>query len=255
MTFLDVTLADVRRCQDMEQLFELWRKAHLDGHGIKGKGKWMSKDSFIPDGMIYEGANHCKVLFVGKETDVYGAGKAVNNGNGTYTANPDYFALRDKAKKSFYDADNFTRRLAILKSVIDGIPLAEVDTVDFHDAAYIDINKRGGFTQPNTMAFDDYLRHYTAFVVQQIKLLKPEYIVCLGCYDKMLRYVLPFFLPQRLTARKCRLTVLNSSLAVQAHHPSYRSGGYWDLEKYRAHFERIFLEEKIDKRSKGLARN
>lgn len=147
----------------IEELFNEWKKAHLEDvdefiiNKTFSKGmKSEFKGSFCFDGYIGERKN-VNLLFICRESNV--DGKAEIN---------DTFWIRQIVNE---------RKTKYFKC-ING--LAEEFNEDIFDCAYININKRGGISRCCMNRLKNYAALYENYILKEIELLKPKKIIILG---------------------------------------------------------------------------
>ena len=166
------------RCDSHNALLEIWRAAHLLETGDKTipknpskdpkkKGEPICKDSFSWDGYVdkcqYESSKN-KILFILKENYVHG----------------EYMYIREnfwfRMCVEDREINNYTTSIEEIQTKICGF-------VNLHEIAYINLNKRGGFSESNNhLKF--YIDKYKKFITKQIELLIPDVIVL--CMDTKL---------------------------------------------------------------------
>lgn len=179
----------IERCSNLEELFVLWRAAHLceqrsegypDTYPISRDGKKVSdedmekfKGSFCPDGvtrMESPAGQPCtqnvQVLFILKESNLSGYGAIVPETGGHFWFNE---CINDSTRKAY--ANRFQAVFEIL---------GRNHTEPF---GYMNLNKRGGFENCRDKQLKQYVQKYRAFILREIELLSPEIIVCCGCFN------------------------------------------------------------------------
>lgn len=169
------------RSAELDELFEEWRERHeaenYDGENI-------SKSNFIPDGIIDEASymqSPKKILFIAKEAACLKKGNTIEE-NFEIAQNDGFWCRRAafgdaKAKKG-----RFPPGLALLANAIlnENFETPEKDISALRYVAFMNINKRGGFTECKTDLLRDYAKNYKDLIDREIKIISPDIIVCCG---------------------------------------------------------------------------
>lgn len=168
------------RSAELDELFEEWRERHeaenYDGENI-------SKSNFIPDGIIDEASymqSPKKILFIAKEAACLKKENTIEK-NFENAQNDGFWCRRAafgdaKAKKG-----RFSLGLALLANAIlnENFETPEKDISALRYVAFMNINKRGGFTECET-DLDAYVEKYEDLIDREIKIISPDIIVCCG---------------------------------------------------------------------------
>ena len=169
------------RSAELDELFEEWRERHeaenYDGENI-------SKSNFIPDGIIDEASymqSPKKILFIAKEAACLKKGNTIEK-NFENAQNDGFWCRRvafgdAKAKKG-----RFSPGLALLANAIlnENFETPEKDISALRYVAFMNINKRGGFTSCQTRRLAAYVKKYKDLIDREIKIISPDIIVCCG---------------------------------------------------------------------------
>lgn len=167
------------RSAELDELFEEWRERHeaenYDGENI-------SKSNFIPDGIIDEASymqSPKKILFIAKEAACLKKGNTIEK-NFENAQNDGFWCRRvafgdAKAKKG-----RFSPGLALLANAIlnENFETPEKDISALRYVAFMNINKRGGFT--SCPGLDAYVKKYKDLIDREIRIISPDIIVCCG---------------------------------------------------------------------------
>ena len=178
----------VAKCDRLEDLFALWKAAHLceqlpedhypDTYPLGAAGKQVSdlqafKRSFCPDGVTSIGASveqpcthKVQALFILKEANLTSEDTIKPETGDCFWFND---CQTDQTRMDY--AQKF--KLALNK-------LGQSDTASF---GYMNLNKRGGFGKCNDRQLRNYVKKYQCFIKKEIELLAPNIMICFGCFD------------------------------------------------------------------------
>lgn len=169
------------RSAELEKLFDEWRKRHISEDYSNDK---ISKNNFIPDGIIDEASymqSPTKILFVAKEAACLDNKTKTAEENFETAQNDGFWCRRvafgdAKAKKG-----RFSPGLALLANAIlnENFETPEKDISALRYVAFMNINKRGGFTSCQTK-LDAYVKKYKDLIDREIRIISPDIIVCCG---------------------------------------------------------------------------
>lgn len=154
----------------MDELFERWIKAHGD-----------KETSFIKDGIpfpeIYKEQSP-KVLFILKEP------------NDKEGKNPDQikFYREFALGLSNDDCRGLITKIGLLHKAIWNQEGNERDSIK--KIAFMNLKKSGGYAVCNNKELACYIDDYKTCIIEQINEINPDYIVCLGSFDFLVKYVL-----------------------------------------------------------------
>jgi len=204
------SIVDIQAISSVEALFSKWREAQrkepdevFRSYSPSGA---VPKESFLPDGIIdlaeYAGAK-TKILFIAKEAHWF----QPQNGNDALKPADGLFWVQNVVKErlsSGRGGTNFSRRLALLA----GRALSEPDPYRaLQKAAFLNLNKRGGFRGCVWRTLEGYVGQYHHFIRREMELIAPDCIVCCGSGVKWL-----------LDQYGC---VPTGTRVVAVYHPSY----------------------------------
>ena len=166
------------RSAELDELFEEWRERHeaenYDGENI-------SKSNFIPDGIIDEALymqSPKKILFIAKEAACFKKENTIEK-NFEIAQNDGFWCRR----VAFGEAKGrFSSGLALLANAIlnENFETPQKNLSVLRYAAFMNINKRGGFTECKTKLLSDYAQNYKDLIDREIKIISPDIIVCCG---------------------------------------------------------------------------
>ncbi len=208
---------EIEKIKEIEDLFELWQKAHMcedeiscnetlpKGEQIIDKiktGKYITipRDSFIKDGYISrDGKNNFNgILFILKEANVlnYGAGR-----ENAFKCKPyrgeqfgfyrDY--IENKIENKIVDIkSNQKEKMGRIAYYIENKKNNKKDIEiikennNYKDSlnrtAFMNLNKRGGANKTDDGCLYSYIKKYKKFIEKQIDLINPKIIICIGTY-------------------------------------------------------------------------
>ena len=167
------------RSAELEKLFDEWRKRHISEDYSNNE---ISKNNFIPDGMIDEASymqSPTKILFIAKEAACLKKTKTAEKN--FETAQKDGFWCR-RVVLGEEGGTRFSSGLALLANAIlnENFETPEKDISALRYVAFMNINKRGGFTECKTKLLRDYAQNYKDLIDREIKIISPDIIVCCG---------------------------------------------------------------------------
>lgn len=169
------------RSAELEKLFDEWRKRHISEDYSNDK---ISKNNFIPDGIIDEASymqSPKKILFIAKEAACLDKTEKTAEEN-FETAQKDGFWCRRVVLGEEERGTHFSSGLALLANAIlnENFETPEKDISALRYVAFMNINKRGGFTECKTKLLRDYAQNYKDLIDREIKIISPDIIVCCG---------------------------------------------------------------------------
>ena len=167
------------RSAELEKLFDEWRKRHIS---VDYSNNEISKNNFIPDGIIDEASymqSPTKILFIAKEAACLKKTKTAEKN--FETAQKDGFWCR-RVVRGEEGGTRFSSGLALLANAIlnENFETPEKDISALRYVAFMNINKRGGFTECKTKLLRDYAQNYKDLIDREIKIISPDIIVCCG---------------------------------------------------------------------------
>lgn len=167
------------RSAELEKLFDEWRKRHISEDYSNNE---ISKNNFIPDGIIDEASymqSPTKILFIAKEAACLKKTKTAEKN--FETAQKDGFWCR-RVVLGEEGGTRFSSGLALLANAIlnENFETPEKDISALRYVAFMNINKRGGFTECKTKLLRDYAQNYKDLIDREIKIISPYIIVCCG---------------------------------------------------------------------------
>lgn len=167
------------RSAELEKLFDEWRKRHISEDYSNNE---ISKNNFIPDGIIDEASymqSPTKILFIAKEAACLKEENTIEKN--FETAQNDDFWCRRVVLGEEKRGTGFSSGLALLANAIlnENFETPEKDISALRYVAFMNINKRGGFTECKTK-LSDYAENYKDLIDREIKIISPDIIVCCG---------------------------------------------------------------------------
>lgn len=168
------------RSAELEKLFDEWRKRHISEDYSNDK---ISKNNFIPDGIIDEASymqSPKKILFIAKEAACLDKTKKTAEKNFETAQNDGFWCRRVVLGEE--GGTRFSSGLALLANAIlnENFETPEKDISALRYVAFMNINKRGGFTECKTKLLRDYAQNYKDLIDREIKIISPDIIVCCG---------------------------------------------------------------------------
>lgn len=167
------------RSAELEKLFDEWRKRHISEDYSNNE---ISKNNFIPDGIIDEASyiqSPKKILFVAKEAACLKKENTIEE-NFEIAQNDGFWCRRVVLGEE--GGTRFSSGLALLANAIlnENFETPEKDISALRYVAFMNINKRGGFTscQPGRLAA--YAKKYKDLIDREIRIISPDIIVCCG---------------------------------------------------------------------------
>ena len=167
------------RSAELEKLFDEWRKRHISEDYSNDK---ISKNNFIPDGIIDEASymqSPKKILFIAKEAACLKEENTIEK-NFEAAQNDGFWCRR--VVLGGEGGTRFSSGLALLANAIlnENFETPEKDISALRYVAFMNINKRGGFTECETELLRDYAQNYKDLIDREIKIISPDIIVCCG---------------------------------------------------------------------------
>lgn len=166
------------RSAELEKLFEEWQERH-ESENCSSEN--ISKSNFIPDGIIDEASymqSPKKILFIAKEAACLKEENTIEKN--FETAQNDGFWCR-RVVLGEEGGTRFSSGLALLANAIlnENFETPEKDISALRYVAFMNIDKRGGFTECET-DLDAYVEKYEDLIDREIKIISPDIIVCCG---------------------------------------------------------------------------
>ena len=169
-------------------LFDNWKKEHKsdkkfsDNCTLKGE---KAKENFVLDGRFDDNKKDVGILFICKESNV--------EADTTYGEKEFWLKKVVEAKSSnppqYYNAKTVidkrsqTKYYNCLCHIINNLNNELKTNYNIKDCAYMNINKRGGTSVANNEKIINYFNCYSENILEEIKLLKCDYIVVF-CYEQ-----------------------------------------------------------------------
>lgn len=197
---------ELKKCEKLDDLFELWKKEQAIEENYEETTyteiippqpqiPGIEKESFNRDGYINKDKydNSTKILFILKESNIY---------------NPKYRDISEKSDPSKRDQiswyqeyingkeDNCSNqrekmgRMAFYlqnqKHTNAKIPTESEYKNALESCAFMNMNKRGG-KESVTKKYFAYINKYLKYIIKQIELIDPDYIIILGSNDETVK--------------------------------------------------------------------
>lgn len=167
------------RSAELEKLFEEWQERH-ESENCSSEN--ISKSNFIPDGIIDEASymqSPKKILFIAKEAACLKKGNTIEK-NFEIAQNDGFWCRRVVLGEE--GGTRFSSWLALLANAIlnENFETPEKDISALRYVAFMNINKRGGFTSCQTRRLAAYVKKYKDLIDREIRIISPDIIVCCG---------------------------------------------------------------------------
>ena len=171
----------------MNAFLELWKNKHEqedEKSYLCYCAPGVPKHTFLPDGIIQEAQYKCarkKVLFIAKEANWFS--KAGTDEHIKRQANDSYFWLRSVAEESGdHRGSMFSKRISLLANAILNNDYVNINTDQniLKKIAFINLNKRGGFSDCIPKTLEGYVAAYASEIRTQIAMIAPDIIICCG---------------------------------------------------------------------------
>ena len=167
------------RSAELEKLFEEWQERH-ESENCSSEN--ISKSNFIPDGIIDEASymqSPKKILFIAKEAACLKKGNTIEK-NFEIAQNDGFWCRRVVLGEE--GGTRFSSGLALLANAIlnENFETPEKDISALRYVAFMNINKRGGFTSCQTRRLAAYVKKYKDLIDREIRIFSPDIIVCCG---------------------------------------------------------------------------
>lgn len=167
------------RSAELEKLFDEWRERH-ESENCSSEN--ISKSNFIPDGIIDEASymqSPKKILFIAKEAACLKEENTIEK-NFEAAQNDGFWCRR--VVLGGEGGTRFSSGLALLANAIlnENFETPEKDISTLRYVAFMNINKRGGFTSCQTRRLAAYVKKYKDLIDREIRIISPDIIVCCG---------------------------------------------------------------------------
>lgn len=167
------------RSAELEKLFDEWRERH-ESENCSSEN--ISKSNFIPDGIIDEASymqSPKKILFIAKEAACLKEENTIEK-NFEAAQNDGFWCRR--VVLGGEGGTRFSSGLALLANAIlnENFETPEKDISALRYVAFMNINKRGGFTSCQTRRLAAYVKKYKDLIDREIRIISPDIIVCCG---------------------------------------------------------------------------
>lgn len=168
--------------RNLEELFTIWKNAHVSEIDTSYISGTVPKTAFLPDGIIDEAQFNTrtdKVLFVGKEAFWFRPDDSFEKS--AENANIVMFWHREVAFGRTKET-MFSKRLSMLTNAYFS---ADFKTINKNHSAlqavaFLNLNKRGGFSHCVWDTLETYVARYKDFISKEIQLIAPTTIICCG---------------------------------------------------------------------------
>ncbi|MCR5809610.1 MAG: hypothetical protein K6G56_08670 [Clostridiales bacterium] len=204
----------VKTCGNLDDLFELWITAHREeGNSYDGyKTEKVCKRSFTVDGFLSDKDRFNGILLIAKESNL-----SQTYENGYICGDGKTFWLRQaiSSAEPVIVNGSGTRFINGLAVICNGVtyrddPNFSIERDCLKNSAYMNLNKRGGFSSSKIKSINAYVCYYKQFIAKEIELINPSIIVCCGSgVEEMVRKALEG-------------TSLANMTIISADHPSCR---------------------------------
>lgn len=218
-----------RKTDELGTLFHAWRQEQCAESSDNTRYTKISKNSFTEDGPIVPELYYAapkKILFIGKESNIERSGKYEK---GKITAD-EIFYTRNVVLHPEIKPRGFVKNLAKLYNALKtgNFEIPDSNTDSLKDAAFLNLNKRGGLSACSYRILRAYTQKYKDWIVEEITLLAPDLIVCCGsdCYNIVVSEI----------AERAKIGGIP---VLAAYHPSARVSDREKLERLKAELEKF----------------
>lgn len=171
--------------QDLEKLFNKWINDQVAESSEEYSkycdiNKSVSKNTFQYDGFVdYEtfikNKKGKRLLFIAKEANVGRTGENIEE-----YINKDFWlrsVYQDKVRPN-----QFSKRISIMANAFlnDNFEELEKDSSILKNIAFMNLNKRGGFSTCNWETIEGYVKKYADNIRREIDIISPDMIICCG---------------------------------------------------------------------------
>lgn len=173
-------VSDIRT---MDELFSAWEREHCAESDTSYLSKNIPAHIFLPDGIINpEEFEHAtpKILFIAKEANWYQTDNDPSKEISTMFWHKE--VAYGRVPKTTFSYRLSMLANAIMYSETNGYSTINKSHEVLQSVAFMNLNKRGGYSYCIWETLKSYVCHYQDFVRKQIELIKPGLIVCCG-YD------------------------------------------------------------------------
>ena len=219
----------------LDALFRRWRLAHIDDADAENTTvPGIRRDAFLPDGLLDNQADHAKVLFLLKESHV-------EEGED----NIFWFKALLDGESWAKDPHQYLPKLEALNAYLGNGTI--------RNAAYMNLNKRGGTSSTNACILDRYAYAFRDYIAEEINLIDPRIVVCMGCFGIAVRRVLQGLSPRQHAAEPARTIshvyhdTAGNRLFVDMVHPAAPAFIHSSPDKYLAEFRTRFSLDELTK--------
>lgn len=155
---------------ELTKLFIKWKEEHKNDilyefDTPRFNGKLIPKENFINDGFcVSKSIKENTILYISKESHEYNDSSNINE-----VKQHEYTWLKD----CFTEGKNliFPRRIKMMQEIL---------RKDMNDISFMNINKRGGFSDTDMVILNTYAMQFSDNIIKEIEIINPEMIVCCG---------------------------------------------------------------------------
>jgi len=186
---MDNIISKLNECKSLDELFSLWKSVHRNEQDYeKCTVTGMEKDSFIADGYICEEnylKSKCKILFILKESNLV---NYKNEDDPSQRQQIWFYRNYVLGHTSVLNRPKQQEKIGRMASYIlngNKTPTLSEIQESLGQCCFMNLNKRGGNNFTDNVKFSNYVEKYRSFILKQISVLDPDYIVFLGnCYGR-----------------------------------------------------------------------
>lgn len=150
------------KIEELENLFEKWKNEHSkDSYNSPTIPiKRIDKNSFCRDGFVFDAKDNT-VLYILAESNLQGENKS-----------NDFFWV-----KGTYKIEENYHRIPKAIEEIQSCICNKISGITLEDISYMNINKRGGFSECDKKALSKYYEEYRKLILEEIKIINPKIII------------------------------------------------------------------------------
>ncbi len=192
-----LALMDKLKVASLSELFDLWKKDNKDIGAPCFNGMCPDKvkfnNTFTIDGFLSD-CNKSRVLFIGKEPRlIYEKENCIIKPNKVFWFRS--IVEKEKAERGKQGNKYYNYADLIVKSLCG-------DNATVKECAYMNLNKRGGFSVCDEQYFEKYIVAYKEYIKAEIEIINPEHIVLLGLSFKNILPIVKQLVPQNFDFSK-----------------------------------------------------
>ena len=247
---------ELQKCENLDDLFELWKKEHANEEHYEKTTYIKSippqpqipgieKESFNRDGYINKDKydNSTKILFILKEANIYStkyrdtSEEAIPSEREQISWYQEYINKEDAKDNRSNQREKMGRMAFYLQNKNHNNAKTPTE-IEYKNAlescAFMNMNKRGG-KESVTKKYFAYVNKYLKYIIKQIELIDPDYIIILGSNDETIKNAIKDTFKHKKVIEM--LHTANHMSGINRHDRIHGSNKNVDL------YMRIFFEE------------